>query len=63
MGLIRRTFDGLMRQFIFPVYMGHVGMYLAAVTTQDKYLACGGALVGWIIGMWLGPKIWNEQME
>lgn len=63
MGLTSRTFEGLMRLFIFPAYLGHVGMYLAAVTTQDKYLTGAGALVGWLVGMWLGPKIWNEQME
>lgn len=63
MGLISRAFDGLMRLFIFPVYLGHVGMYVVAVATEDKYLAGAGALAGWIVGMWLGPKIWNEQME
>lgn len=63
MGLISRAFDGLMRLFIFPVYLGHVGMYVVAVATEDKYLAIGGALAGWVVGMWLGPKIWNEQME
>jgi hypothetical protein len=63
MGLIGRTYYHLTARFFYPIWLGHVGLYLVAAATQSKPLATIAAFVFFAVGYWSGPKIWKEEME